>query len=259
MKCKKSRNSNWKHALFSKAFTLCVFVLTVMFIPEIISGQVDSLSESVTANISKAGVASNMERADSYDPEDYEGSAFLSRDWKTGVVFTEGQYYGHFAIKVNLINNSLVFLIDGQELELGPEYYEHFGLANESTNELAMFFKTDDFSFKKRPFPSLVEQITFGDYDLYVVYEGGIRKPNENTVIMGGDARMKLDVKQRFYIDKSGKLILLRNRKDVIENLDRRKRRKIEKYVKEQKLKFKTKDDFLLLFNYLSPKSENEG
>ncbi len=184
------------------------------------------------------------------------GFPYLYEDYRVGFVFFQDSIYKFPLVKVNTYENQLELNYMGIQKKLAAEHIHNFQLLNPFTNEFENYYNTDDIKFKESKAMGFIRKIKIGEYILFVSHSTIINTPSENLQIMGTGPEPRYVHKTAYYSEKRNWLYIMKKKKDVIKNLMGKHRKAGQNYIKEQKLKFKKAEDYLLLYTYLADKDK---
>jgi hypothetical protein len=175
-----------------------------------------------------------------------QGSPFFIDRWNKGYIFTsEGNKLRDITLRLNLADQQLHYLKDGIEYVTEQPLNEVL-IDDEQTGKLYVFrsgFPAVQYATNKTLFQALAE----GEALLLK----HIRKViSESTPFGSATTQQIIRNSDTYYISKKGAMIKVKKDKADLLNALGNKREKLEAFIEQHKIKFKTEEDLVQVVNY---------
>ena len=176
------------------------------------------------------------------------GTPYLNEGWSKGHLVVMGSEASFDEVKVNVLENVLEVRLKGAEKVLESRYLTSFDLiGTDMTTQ--HFVNGDHFKYEGKPLTGFVKETKVGEFSVLTRYKARWVKPDQTDKIVGGDPRDKIVQSKETYISKGDKMYQLKSKKDLQEIL-KRKEKKIKAFMKENKTNVKEESDLIAVLNH---------
>lgn len=176
----------------------------------------------------------------------YDGSPYLNDQFRTGVVILEnGTVYKDILLRYNVYDDLFEFSIKENlyELDKSKKYSE---------------FRIDDQTFIYQSYlrnsaekEGYIEIVLKGHYSLYKVYKVNLKDAEKEKPYQEATNAKFYSLMPDYLIGKGdGKIVAIRNKKELIKNFDLSE--PVRNYSGNKKIKFKNEEDYLHLIKFLN-------
>jgi hypothetical protein len=175
-----------------------------------------------------------------------QGSPFFIERWNKGYISTrEGNKLRDITLRLNLVDQQLHYLKDGVEYVTEQPLHEVL-IDDEQTGKLYVFrsgFPAVQYATNKTLYQALAE----GE----VLLLKHIRKIiTESTPFGSATTQQTIRNSETYYISKKGAMIKVKRDKTDLLNALGGKREKLEAFIEQYKIGFKTEEDLIKVVNY---------
>lgn len=172
------------------------------------------------------------------------GSEFLEEDWKEGLVVTHQDSLYRIVGRYDVHNDEMQILLDGDLKSLSATAIKGVSI-NDKIFVTLPYLKND----KKTV--SYFELLVEGNRPLFCHYQAATQNVNDNPLLGNTTGKVKIVIKERLYYGQKGKLAmkLSKSKKDFLATFGKQSSR-MEKYMKQNKLHHKKKEDVIKVFEY---------
>ena len=179
--------------------------------------------------------------------EPVDGSPYLFDTWMDGVVvFNDDEGGKYDQIKVDLMESQLEVMYMNQEKILPFRDFKMLKLNSINLNEKSFFQVGSDFAYNGKILNGMAKVTPIGEhYKVVELYQIRVIPPNINNKIVGAaNYRKKIVQEKKLFIQKRGKLLRIKNKKQVYKILTSRQK-KLKAYVAENNLNLKKEQDLV--------------
>jgi len=224
-------------------------------------GRVLYLSLAVLLTVSLTGYAQevNLEFQKFYDdfnhlkrfndaPESkYEGSPYFNDEFVPGkIILSDGQVYHNIPLRYNIYSDQFEF--EKNKNALGIERGKQFPcfIIGDRT------FRYSEFKFRNKTEEGYLEQIIEGEYSLYLKYTTTLREAVEEGAFQEAKKPSFFPQKPVFMIGyKTNRIVEVRSSRDLDKEFQDLGE-SLNKFKGKNKLKLKSKEDYIELITYLN-------
>ncbi|GAA4426228.1 hypothetical protein GCM10023188_08060 [Pontibacter saemangeumensis] len=188
------------------------------------------------------------------------GNTFLNEDWeKANLYLTFNRKLENQHMKYDIEQNQFLLRNDSASAE-GPENFDAISgvsvLAFEIDDPLAgkkIYLNSVNAGFTdgRTPYPGFLEVLVEGPVNLYRQVETSVLRANYNVALNAGVKKDRIVKKEAFFVRRAAEKELYEisnNKKDNFQFFD--KQQQVEKFVKENNIKFKQQEDLVKLVSY---------
>ena len=179
--------------------------------------------------------------------EDVDGSPYLFDKWMDGiVVFNDDKGGKYDQIKVDLMNSQLEIMYMNQEKVLPFREFKQLKLNSINLHEKSFFQVGSDFAYNGKILNGMAKVTPIGEhYKVVELYQIRTVEENMNNKIVGAANHKKRIVQEKkLFIQKRGKLLRIKNKKQVYKILTSRQK-KLKEYVASNNLNLKNEQDLV--------------
>ena len=177
------------------------------------------------------------------------GSPFLNEQWTKASVEYKDQMFTFDKVKVDVLNNCLEILLEGENKILDAMYFKNFTMQDPESGKTLYFVNGMNFKIDRKALTGFMKKTQVGEMNIYTLFKARIVSPGQNSKLMGVDPRDKIVHTQDLYIENEGKLFQIKNKKSLLEAM-RKKQYKAKKYMDTNKVNVKEEDDLVKLLIY---------
>lgn len=175
----------------------------------------------------------------------YTGSPYLDEEFQTGdLIRIDSLIFNNLELRYNIYKDNIEFINKGTIQVAPSKDYTNTVIIGEKT------FKFTDYLIKNKTNFGFLEQLVKGNCCLYYQHKVGFKKATAPKAYGDAEPAKFINLKGRFFIQLSDKAIIsINGKKDLLELLSNNKK-KVQKFLKTEKLSLKKKRDLIKLVQY---------
>jgi hypothetical protein len=175
------------------------------------------------------------------------GSQYLSEEWGNGrITFNDGHVIDSISLRLNAYRNEMHFLDKGTEYSIGcPDKIKEVLINN---RKFIYYPYKEDNSILHKYFEVLVE----GKVNLLVLFTIKRIESNYNIALSVGEKDDHLELSEQYFVAINNSIIKLDKRGSKLFNSLGEKGDALKKWIKEEDLSFKKKEDLVKIVSYMN-------
>ncbi len=185
----------------------------------------------------------------SSDYADISGSPFINKDWRNCTIkLNDGRYFGDVPVKVNILSQSVHYRSTGGEREVSKGIITEVQMPDTSANAAitTRLFRIGFSSIDKNDEHTFYEILDSGKVDLLLWRAVKVTE----TKIIGVGTEKEYQFSQDYYVNIDSNLIKCKKSNSFFIELFSDKKDLVKKFIDEQKLRFRSEQDFSRIVRY---------
>lgn len=174
------------------------------------------------------------------------GTPYLNDEWTGAQVEYQGQVLSFDQVKVDVLNNCLEIMLEGEQKILEAKFFKNFTLLPSHGERSLYFVNGMNYKCEGKTLSGFMKKTQVGDINILTLYKARITKPRQDAKIVGQDPRDKIIQTQEIYLENEGRLYHVKNKKDLSDALPQYQY-KAKKYISNNKIKPREEDDLVKL------------
>lgn len=179
---------------------------------------------------------------------DVSGTPYVIREWSEGVIrFSSGRVANQFKLKFDCIKNTLLLQFNGSSFATESKVKEFVIYTKNGKEKDSMLFRKGFPAGEKTNEETYYEVMSQGKYMLLCLH---VKQINEEQQIASNMVYRRIRDEEWYYLLKDGKMIELPADKTGIVEKFPEQAELLRKFISEQQLKFRDKQDFKKFIEY---------
>lgn len=183
----------------------------------------------------------------------YKGTPYLSDDWNLGkIIFQDGHEIESIPIKYHIMNEELEVQHENQIKTSPYHLISSFEWGDIEKQSYRQFINAKNFSIELEgvPLTKFLEVLVDEEHKLYCKYDYEIQSPDYVPTHNVGSVDPEIKQQEYYYLGIDNQLYLIKGKKKNIANLFIGQEDAINKYIKDNQLKLKKREDLIQLVSY---------